>query len=526
MRFVNGVIYTQDPDLPLAQALACEAGRFRAVGDALEAAGTDDAFDLRGRTVLPGLIDAHAHLRSLAESRLAVDLAGSASAEEAAARVARRAAERAPGEWTIGRGWDQTAWPGGAFPSVAPLDRAAPHSPVALRRVDGHALWLNSAALVAAGIGDTTPDPPGGRILRDAAGRATGVALDAAMVAVEAQIPAVDEADLSAAIEGAVQECSRLGLTGIHEMGVDEQTIRIYRGLIDAGRFPLRVLGAINGPGKTWKAWRERGPERRYRDRLSISAIKLFADGALGSRGAALLEPYADDPQNRGLELAAAADLERWTRDAVDAGFQVCTHAIGDRANRTVLNVYERVVSAGEPADRRLRIEHAQILAPEDIPRFRPLGVIPSMQPTHCTSDMGWAEARLGAARCGGAYAWRALVDSGVVVAGGSDFPVETPNPLLGIAAAVTRARPGSGEAPWRGEQRLTRAEAVRAFTTWAAYAGFDEDVAGSIAPGKYADFVVLDRDIYTCPEAEIASTRVLLTVSGGEIVWRDPSAW
>ncbi len=523
MRFVNGSIYTQDHAGSVATALAAENGRFVAVGAAAELPARGDEIDLRGRPVLPGLIDAHAHLRNLAESRLSVDLGGAVSAVDAARRVAARAAARPAGTWITGRGWDQTLWPDTSFPAAAPLDAAVLRNPVALTRVDGHALWVNSAALQAAGIDDATQDPPGGRILRNAAGRATGVLIDQAMALVRDLIPPIGDADLSGAVEAAVQECLRFGLTGVHEMGVDERTIATYRGLIDAGRFPFRVLGAINGPGKTWQAWRERGPERRYRDRLSISAIKLYADGALGSRGAALLAPYSDDPDNSGLELASGADLERWSRDAVQHGFQVCTHAIGDRANRTVLDAYEEVLAGDR--EKRLRVEHAQILAPAEIVRFRRLGVIPSMQQTHCTSDSAWADRRLGS-RVAGAYAWRSLLDTGVPIAGGSDFPVESANPMFGIAAGVTRSRPGGPLRPWHPEQCMTRQEAVLSFTRWAAYAGFDEDVAGTIEPGKYADFVVLDRDIYTCPPEQIAETRVLLTVLGGEIVWRAPGAW
>jgi predicted amidohydrolase YtcJ len=523
MRFVNARIHTQDRAGTLAAAIAVENGRFAAVGAIADLPSRGDEVDLRGRTVLPGLIDAHAHLRNFAEARLNVDLSGAASAVEAAARVAIRAAERPAGAWITGRGWDQTAWPETSFPTAGPLDAVAPRNPVALARVDGHALWVNSAALHAAGIDDGTPDPPGGRILRDAAGHATGVLIDQAMGLVRELIPPIADQDLSAAVEAAIQECLRFGLTGVHEMGVDERTIATYKRLIDAGRFPFRVLGAINGPGKTWQAWRERGPERRYRDRLSISAIKLYADGALGSRGAALLAPYSDDPDNTGLQLASRDDLERWTRDALQHGFQVCTHAIGDRANRTVLDAYERALAGDR--EQRLRVEHAQILAPAEIVRFRRLGVIPSMQQTHCTSDAAWADQRLGS-RVAGAYAWRSLLDTGVVIAGGSDFPVESPNPMLGIAAGVTRSRPGGSLRPWHPEQCMTREEAVLSFTRWAAYAGFDEEMAGTIEPGKYADFVVLDRDIYTCPPEQIAETRVLLTVLGGEIVWQAPGAW
>jgi predicted amidohydrolase YtcJ len=521
MRFVNGQIHTCDSAGMVTHALSCAGGRVRALGDAAAQITDSVTIDLRGRTVLPGLIDAHGHLRGLAEARLMVDLGGAASADEAAERVARRARERPTGGWISGRGWDQTLGPDAAFPHRALLDTAAPETPIVLTRIDGHALWVNGATLAAAGIDDATPDPPGGRILRDAAGHATGVLIDAAADAVRKLVPPLDDAAFAEAISDAARACAAVGLTGVHEMGVDSRQIAAYKRLIDTGdpaRLPLRLLGAINGPGATWREWRERGPERRYGDRLSVSAIKLYADGALGSRGAALLAPYSDDPQNSGLELAPRADLERWVGEAVAAGFQVCTHAIGDRANRTVLDVYERVLAQQPGPERRLRIEHAQILAPADLPRFKQLGVIPSMQPTHCTSDGPWAERRLGPERARGAYAWRSLLDSGVPIAGGSDFPVESPNPLLGIAAAVTR-QPAHGPR-FHPEQAMSRTEAVRAFTGWAAYAGFDEDVAGALAPGMFADLVVLDRDIFTCPEDEIARTRVLLTVLGGEVVY------
>jgi predicted amidohydrolase YtcJ len=526
MRFVNGTVHTLDRNGSVTAGVACSNGRVTAVGPAEALPLDGPEFDLRGRIVLPGLIDAHAHLRNFAESRLAVDLTGARSEAEAAARVAERAAVRSVGSWISGRGWDETRWPGTGAPARGSLDRVAAANPVALTRIDGHALWANGTALRTAGITDETPDPPGGRIVRDSAGRATGLLIDNAARLVRDHMPEVDDTTLADAVVEAVQACLAVGLTGVHEMGVDARTIATYRTLIRDGRFPFRVRAAINGPGRTWQEWRDRGPERYFGDRLSVAAIKLYADGALGSRGAALLAPYSDDPENSGLELAGGADLERWTRDAVTAGFQVCIHAIGDCGNRTVLDAFQRVLADHPGEDRRLRVEHAQILAPADVPRFRALGVIPSMQPTHCTSDLAWAEARLGPERCTYAYAWRSLRDSGVVVAGGSDFPVESPNPMLGISAAVTRRPPGAAGEPWHPEQRLTRLEAVRAFTGWAAYAGFDEAVAGSLEPGKYADLVVLDRDIFTCPEEEIAETRVLLTAVGGEIVYSDASAW
>jgi predicted amidohydrolase YtcJ len=527
MRWINGRIYLGDNASTIVSALAVADGRVRAVGERNDLVAGGETFDLRGRFVLPGLIDAHGHLRGLAEARLNVDLSDAHSSAEAAARVAARVATAPPERWIVGRGWDQTRWPEARFPDRTVLDAVAPAHPVALTRIDGHALWVNSAALAAADIDDATADPPGGRILRDAAGHATGILLDAAADRVRRLIPPLDDETLREALSDTARACAAVGLTGVHEMGVDHRQIAAYHALIAEGdprRFPLRLLAAINGPGETWREWRGRGPERRYGDRLTVGAIKLYADGALGSRGAALLEPYTDDPGNTGIELAPAADLERWTRDAVAAGFQVCIHAIGDRANHTVLDIYERVLADHPGYDLRLRVEHAQVLAAEDIPRFARLGVIASMQPRHCTSDAPWAEARLGPARARRAYAWRLLLESGAIIAGGSDFPVEPPDPLLGIAAAVTRTPVGG--APFYPAQRMTRREAVRAFTRDAAYAGFDEDRLGTLEPGKCADFVVLDRDIFTCPAEEIAATRVLMTVLGGEVVYHDPEAW
>ncbi|HZU76053.1 MAG TPA: amidohydrolase, partial [Dehalococcoidia bacterium] len=442
----------------MAQALAVDAnGRVLAVGTARQVTrfGGDEV-DLRGRVVLPGFTDAHGHLRHLAQALQSVDLTDAVSADDAAQRVARFIDAHRPEGWITGRGWDQTRWPGGAFPSAAVLDRVVPRQPVALTRVDGHALWANRAALAAAGVDENTEDPPGGRILRDASGKPSGVLIDAATSLVSRRIPAPGPAVLDGALAAAAQRCAAAGLCGVHEMGMDGEAIASLRRLVDAGRLPLRIRVAINGAGSTWQAWRGRGPERRYRDRLSVTMLKLFADGALGSRGAALLAPYTDDPGNSGLELATRDEIERWTREAVRAGFQVCTHAIGDRANRNVLDAYERVL-AEQPGDRRLRIEHAQVLAPDDVPRFRQLGVLPSMQPAHAISDGAWAEERLGPDRVRYAYAWRSLLDTGTVIAAGSDFPVEPPDPVAGIAAAVVRRVRATGRV-WHPEQRMTRA--------------------------------------------------------------------
>jgi predicted amidohydrolase YtcJ len=533
MLLTNGRIYTLDAGDRVVDALVIRAGRIAFAGrraDVNVPAG-EPAIDLGGRAVLPGLVDAHGHLMYLARLRLALDVAGLPSEAATAARVAARAADARAGEWIAGRGWDQNLWPGAGFPTRASLDRAAPHHPVALVRVDGHAIWANSRALRAAGIDRHTPDPPGGRLARDAAGEPTGVLVDTAQELVRRIEPRPSPARFEDAVRAAVADCLAVGLTGVHEMGADLDALAAYRRLAAAGAFPFRNHVALRGADEAaWQAALDAGPSRDADGRVAVAALKLMADGALGSRGAALHAPYCDDPANAGLLLLPPDELEARARAAAARGFQVCVHAIGDRANTLVLDTLEAVI-AGRPssaggrlaavpgADPRHRIEHAQILAEPDIPRFRALGVLPSMQPTHCTSDMPWAPLRLGAERLPGAYAWRSLLATGTVIAAGSDFPVELPNPFHGIHAAVTR-RPRAGPDPgWQPEQRMTRAEAVRAFTAWNAHAAHRERDLGTLEPGKWADLVVCSGDVFTCPEAEIPGIEPVLTLVGGEIV-------
>jgi predicted amidohydrolase YtcJ len=472
--------------------------------------------DLAGRAVLPGLVDGHAHLMSLAKTRLELRVAHRASEDDAASVVAAAAASAAPGEWLLGRGWDQTLWPAASFPTRASLDRAAPANPVALTRVDGHAIWANSVALRAAGIDRHTGDPAGGLVLKDAAGEPTGVLVDGAQELVRAVVPPPSEARFERAVVDAIAECAAKGLTGVHEMGVDLTTLAAYRRLVERGRFALRNYVAVSGK-KAWAEYRERGRESLGDGRVLVGALKLWLDGALGSRGAALHHPYCDDPGNRGLVLIPPDELLRVLGEARDAGFQACVHAIGDRANTLALDAMEKVGVAG----RRFRVEHAQILTPADIPRFARLGVVPSMQQTHCTSDMRWAAERLGEARLPGAYAWRSLLDTGTIIAGGSDFPVEDANPFHGLHAAVTRRPLDGAHAGWQPEQRMTRLEAVRSFTSWNAWASGQEAELGSLEPGKRADLVVLSDDVMTCDEAQIKTIAPVLTMVGGEIVFR-----
>lgn len=550
--YVNGRIHTMDRDNTVAEAVAVRGDRIVAVGPAasvMDRVRAREVVDLEGRTVLPGLIDAHAHLMSLGIARLTVNVVDTRSETEVLERVRARVAEVEPGTWVRGRGWDQNDWPSKRFPHHSLLDRVAPENPVYLTRIDGHAAWVNRAALELAGISAETEDPPGGRIVRDASGQPTGVLIDDAMDLVYGVMPPPTADEQREALEIAIAECLKYGITGVHDMGVDLEEVALYRTFADEGRLHVRIYGAIGGSGETWEHFLKTGPLMNYRDhRLTVRAIKLYADGALGSRGAALIEPYADDPGNRGLTLTAESALQEVVNRALVDGFQVCTHAIGDRGNNIVLNVYEQGLNTNPQGDARFRVEHAQVLSPEDIPRFKQLGVIPSMQPTHCTSDMYWAEARLGPERVRGAYAWRALRQTGVIIPGGSDFPVEHPNPIYGMYAAVTRQDqrgiPANAEdvrrefqlsergvtdesaftGGWYADQRLTREEAVRMFTTWAAWASFEEQVKGSLEPGKLADFVVLSADIMEVPADEILRTEVLRTVVGGKEVYRNPS--
>ncbi|HEX5530987.1 MAG TPA: amidohydrolase, partial [Methylomirabilota bacterium] len=426
MLLTNGRIHTMDAAGSVVDSLVIREGRVAFAGRRADVnpAAREATVDLGGRTVLPGLVDGHGHLMLLARARLELDLAPARSEDEVARMVAAAAAPLRPGEWIAGRGWDQTRWPEARFPTRASLDRAAPGHPVALVRVDGHATWASGAALERAGITRASGDPAGGRIVKDERGEPTGLLIDLAQDLIRGLVPPPSEERFDGAVEAVVGECLAKGLTGAHEPGLDLAAVASYTRLIERGRFPFRVFAALSGK-KAWGQYRERGrPESVGDGYLTVGAIKLWLDGALGSRGAALHAPYCDDPGNTGLVLVPPEEVLRLTREAASLGFHVWVHAIGDRANTLVLDVFEQALTGAGPRP-RLRVEHAQILAPADIPRFARLGVVPSMQPTHCTSDMRWAGERLGPERLAGAYAWRSVLDSGAYLAGGSDFPVE-----------------------------------------------------------------------------------------------------
>jgi predicted amidohydrolase YtcJ len=522
----NARIYTVDRMHPVARAMAVRGGRIVFVGAergamALRGGGTR-VVDLQGKTVIPGMVDAHAHLAGLGTSLRIVSLVGTRSVDDVIARVAARAKEAPRGSWILGRGWDQNDWPDTRFPTHEALSRALPDHPVYLTRVDGHAAFVNEAALRAASIEADTPDPDGGRILRGANGAATGVLVDRAQLIVNRVIPPPSRQEQRASILAAVREANRWGLTGIHDAGVARATIDLYEELAKAGEYTLRNYVMVANDSADIGHYLARGPQSGlYDGHLWIRSIKVVADGALGSRGAALLEPYSDDAGNSGLEVTPAQRIRAIAIQALRRGFQVNTHAIGDRANRTALDAYAAALAEVPVADHRFRVEHAQILHHEDIPRFSELGVIPSMQASHQTSDMYWAGNRIGSGRLLGAYAWRSLLDLGNIIPNGSDFPVEAVNPLISFHAAVSRQDANDWPAGgWFPEQRMTREEALESMTIWPAYAAFQERELGSLSVGKYADFVVLDQDIMRVAPSAILATRVLATYIGGRAVY------
>ena len=524
---VNARVYTADDARPLVEAFAVRDGKVAFVGSSREArALAGDAtqvVDLDGRTVIPGMVDAHAHYAGLAQTLSTVDLMGVPSYDELIARVRARAAALPKGTWVQGRGWDQNQWADGQFPTHEALSAAVPDHPVYLTRVDGHAALVNSAAMRAANLTRTTRDPSGGRILKAANGDPTGVLIDRAQGLVSRVIPPETRDDTRRALLEAQSVMHRWGLTGVHDAGAGRAMIELYEEMARAGELDLRLYAMIADDSAAIAHFMSVGPRSSlHNGRLWVRSIKLYSDGALGSRGAALLEPYSDDPGNSGLLISPLEHIRDVAERALARGFQVNSHAIGDRGNRIVLDAYEQALDKMPHADHRFRIEHAQILHYSDIPRFAQLGVIPSMQASHQTSDMYWAGKRLGPERLLGAYAWRSLLNTGVIIPNGSDFPVEYVNPLISFHAAI--ARQDANDYPvggWYPDQRMTRDEALKSMTLWPAYSAFQEDELGSLTVGKHADFVVLDQDIMRVPAELVLSTKVLTTYVGGRVVYR-----
>jgi predicted amidohydrolase YtcJ len=516
---VVGAIHTLDPARPSARAVLLRGGKIACVGSEEECArrAGPGAERVEAGSAVPGLVDAHGHVQGLGRSRRELSCATAASEEACAAMVADRARSAPAGSWIRGRGWDQNRWPGARFPSEASLSRAAPDHPVVLVRIDGHACWVNARALDAAGIGPGTPDPPGGKILRGADRKPTGILVDAAQALVFGKIPAPTSAEIEDELLAGLRELAALGLTEVHDAGVPPDALDVYARLAAEDRLPLRVYAMIDGqvPLPALEAELARWKARPEVGRLTVRAVKMYADGALGSRGAALHEDYADDPGNRGLLLTPPDVLQAKVRAVARAGFQPAVHAIGDLGVSTVLDAFE---AAGDLRRLRPRVEHLQVILSRDVPRLAATGAIASMQPVHATSDGPWVPARLGAGtdRFRGAYAWRTVLRAGVPLAFGSDFPVEEPDPRAGIAAAEERiARDGN---PFTPEQRLTREEALRAFTAGAAYAAFTEARRGMIREGLDADLTVFADDVLAGPPERVRRSRVTRTIVGGRV--------
>ena len=520
---LNGRVVTMNEKQPEAEAVAISGKRIAWLGTNAEARRRfpkAHTMDVAGATILPGITDAHTHLLSLGESLQKLNLKEVATPEQAAERVRERAKSAASGEWILGWGWDEGAW-ASHYPSHDLLTQAAPNNPVVLTGLHTFATWVNQKALDAAAITRDTKDPPNGKILHKPSGEPSGVLTDRAQALVTRLVPRPSLEQTKNAIVLAAQECLRHGLTEVHEARVSAQEIDAYRQLIREEKLPLRIYVMLDGADRALiDDWMTRGPVAdRDAHRLTVRCVKIFADGALGSRGAALLEPYSDAPATKGVITTSEADIYALTRRALGAGFQVATHAIGDAANRFTLDAYEQALNETHARDARLRIEHAQVLAAADIPRFAKLGVIASMQPAHCTSDMAWAEQRVGPRRILGAYAWRSVLKTGAHLPLSSDFPGETLDPFAGMYAAVTRqdasGKPAGG---WYPDQRLTIQEALRGYTVEAAYAAFEEKDRGSIEPGKLADLTVISTDILHAPPSALLSTHVIHTIIGGQI--------
>ena len=489
-----------------------------APGEELSVAKNVMVIDGQGQTMLPGLIDAHGHVLGYGHSLLRVDLVDTASEMDAVNRTISYNKDNPSISWVLGRGWNQVRWSNNTYPTAKTLDEAFPNKPVWLRRVDGHAGWANSKAMALAGITSTTKSPSGGEIVKDKHGQPTGIFIDNAMDLIIASIPQPSIAEDKVALTKAMQSLASLGLTSVHDAGIDQKNIALYKRLANEGNMAIRINAMLYLPSTNWQQQLQQGPYKTQDDMFVINSVKIQADGALGSRGASLLDDYSDHVGHKGLLLHETKQLQHFIDFAMDAGFQVNTHAIGDNANKLVLDLYQQAIKKSKTKALRHRIEHAQVLRIKDIPRFSSLNVIASMQATHATSDKNMAVTRLGEQRILGAYAWRKLLDSNAIIAAGSDFPVESPNPFYGLHASITRQDhnnlPVGG---WYKEQKMTRIEALRSFTLDAAYAGHQEKLIGSLEVGKKADFILLTKDIITMPESEIWQSQVSQTWVAGK---------
>jgi hypothetical protein len=530
--FKNGNVYTVDTKQPRAQAIAVTKDRIVFVGsnaDAQKFVGSKTrVVDLKRATVLPGFADAHQHLSGVGFREMTLNLETATSLQDFLAKVKARVDQAKPGEWVTGRGWIETHWQPPVFPTRWDLDKVAPNNPVILTRADGHGSVANSAALNLGGIDKNTPNPFGGEISKDKqSGEPNGMLLDAAQGLLRRRIPPTSPADAERAVVLGVKRNIELGWTQIQDAGGSYNDVELFKKLYGEGKIKLRIYKAVHGPGPSaTRLLNEGATIGAFDNRFTFRTIKVVSDGALGSRGAALLGPYSDKEDTSGFLTVKVEDLRPMLIDALRKGIQVETHAIGDKANRFILDEYEaafKAVPATERkvADPRWRVEHAQIVNPADIPRFAKLGVIPSMQPSHAIGDLHFAPSRLGVPRLAGSYAWETFIKSGIVIAGGSDAPVERGEPMIEFYAAVARKdqKGFSGEG-WHPEEAVSRADALKMFTLWPAYAAFEEKLRGSIEVGKLADLTILSADIMTIPAPEILKTRCVMTVINGEIVY------
>jgi predicted amidohydrolase YtcJ len=539
--FLNATVHPMSPSLPGAEGVAV-------IGDRIAAVGTDAAVepwigpqtrvvDATGLTITPGLIDSHVHLMGIGWSKRYLDLSEAGSYEELVLRVADAVREARPGEWILGGGWHQSKWSPApslavrGFPTHRALSRVSPDNPVFLSHASGHAAMANSRAMGLAGIGPDTKFDEGGEIIKDTGGNPTGIFIEAAQGLIAEYVPPPGPDQATRMMELAVQECLRNGITSVHDAGVDRPTLALLHGLLESGNLNLRVYAMLvpgrDGGDQAFIAeWLRRGPEiGSGGGYLTVRTVKLMVDGALGSRGAWLFDPYSDDPGTTGSTIIPMEAAYQVSKQALAAGFQVASHAIGDRANHEILNVYDRVFRENrrQAADARFRIEHAQHLAEQDIGRFAELGVIAAVQGIHMGSDISWAIDRLGSERIEeGAYVWQKLLQTGAVLCNGTDAPVEPVDPLANFYASVTRRTVEGRLFDWsHPEQRMTRRQALRSYTIDAAYASFEEELKGSIEPGKLADLTVFSQDLLKIPEERILDTKVVYTVVGGKVMYQ-----
>ena len=527
---VNGNVYTVNEKLPHAEAVAVKKDRIVFVGSNDEAKKFHAArtVDLAGRTLLPGLTDSHCHIFGIGERELRLNLEGTNTLDDFLAKVKERVAQTERGKWVFGRGWIETFWTPSQFPTRQDVDKVAPNNPVFLTRADGHASVANSAALKIVKIDKNTPNPFGGEILKDKQkGEPTGMLLDSAQNLVRKNIPKPTTAQREQTLLTGINREIGLGWCEIQNAGSHKDDVDIIKKVYADGKAKIRFVNCVYGPGQEAQNFlKEDATLDAFNHHFTQRTIKVVFDGALGSRGAALLKPYNDAPETSGYFTEKPEDLRPMFEKALRRGIQVETHAIGDRANRTILDLYESAFKAVPPDQRKIkeprwRVEHAQIVDPADLPRFAKLGLIPSMQPSHAISDLFFAPARLGMDRLAGAYAWQSFLKSGCIIAGGSDAPVERGEAMIEFYAAVARKSiKGESAEGWHPEQAVLREQALKMFTIWPAYASFEEKDKGSIEIGKLADFTVLSQDIMKISEREILKTRNEMTIIGGDVAY------